>query len=394
MKRCDNLILSYLYLSSIVSLIIIFSSPIYAQDDIFENTSDFLVPPAIPNIEYSNMIEVVFTITDAQNMNISDVHADIEITNKKSGEKIRTLQYIKGNKLMLELHNGSYDITVGLDNINTSGFDYYSKKTFIAYSSHQEYFMFFPIGSVRGSVTYEDGSIATNANVKIECAGKYGEISETTTDNYGSFSKDYVPVGNCVIYAKKDGRVDKKQITVNHGEISVVDLAISKNYTITYIILIIILVFSIGAAVFYMRSSRQKNSVILDAEKNKNQAEDLSQPKNAEPDTTQLKIIQSNLTQQTNTGKQEIIGDAVNDIAKRSTRQEDILKTLNEKEKKVVEFLLSEDNSYQNKIVYSTGIAKTSMVRIIEGLEKKNIIKVELIGNTKKLKLTDWFLEK
>ncbi|MEM4259902.1 MAG: hypothetical protein QXG00_01570 [Candidatus Woesearchaeota archaeon] len=342
-----------------------------AQEEIFENTTNRLMPPAIPQIEYSDLIEVIFLIVDTQNNNINDVHADIIIESKTSGEKLRTLQYIKGNRLFLQLHNGTYRISIGLNNITTQGFDYYSEKTITIISAKQEYFVFFPIGSIIGSVKYEDGSVAVNANVKFECGGKYGDISESSTDSYGSFNKDYVPIGNCIVYAKKDGKVDSKQIIVNQGEISYVELTISKNYSIFYIILTLFLIIVVGIIIFLFLKSSRKNSYIK-LIKNQNQSKETD-------------AIITNKNKEGSMGIQNV---------RKTTRVEDILKTLNEKERMVVEFLLKEDNAYQNKIVYSTGIAKTSLVRIIDILEKKNIINVEIVGNTKKIKLSDWFLEK
>ena len=69
------------------------------------------------------------------------------------------------------------------------------------------------------------------------------------------------------------------------------------------------------------------------------------------------------------------------------------MKTLKDRERKVVEFLLENENkSTQSKIRYETTIPKTSLIRIFESLENKNIIKIERVGKLKKIELTEWFL--
>jgi uncharacterized membrane protein len=68
---------------------------------------------------------------------------------------------------------------------------------------------------------------------------------------------------------------------------------------------------------------------------------------------------------------------------------------LNEKEKKIVNYLLENDNKgVQSCIRHETGIPRTSLSRCLKSLEIKKIIEVEKIGKAVKIKLTDWFLGK
>ena len=80
---------------------------------------------------------------------------------------------------------------------------------------------------------------------------------------------------------------------------------------------------------------------------------------------------------------------------------------LNANERKVVSFILDEQEKHvaktgsakgfylhQAKIVYGTGIAKTTLVRLLQSLEQKKIIEWEKAGKIKKVKLTEWFNSK
>jgi len=74
---------------------------------------------------------------------------------------------------------------------------------------------------------------------------------------------------------------------------------------------------------------------------------------------------------------------------------ETILKTLNKKEKAVVEFLLANTNkASQAKIRHATGIPRTSLSRVLQSLEGKKIVHVEKHGKMVNVALTDFFLGK
>ena len=77
------------------------------------------------------------------------------------------------------------------------------------------------------------------------------------------------------------------------------------------------------------------------------------------------------------------------------SRIKDIINTLNDKESLVVNFLLEHENkSTQSKLKYGVNIPKTTLSRLLEKLEAKNIINIERIGKAKKIELTGWFLGK
>ena len=70
------------------------------------------------------------------------------------------------------------------------------------------------------------------------------------------------------------------------------------------------------------------------------------------------------------------------------------MKTLNEKEKKVVDFLIENKETTQAKIYRNTGISKASLSRTTFSLENKRIIETQKIGKLKKIKLSKWFLKR
>jgi hypothetical protein len=78
-----------------------------------------------------------------------------------------------------------------------------------------------------------------------------------------------------------------------------------------------------------------------------------------------------------------------------SPGQKDIMKTLTENEKRIVEELLTEEKgSTQKKLSLVTGIPKATLSRTLRKLESKQIIEIKMYGNTNLILLTKWFLER
>lgn len=78
-----------------------------------------------------------------------------------------------------------------------------------------------------------------------------------------------------------------------------------------------------------------------------------------------------------------------------SLGQKDLIHTLTENEKKIIEELLkSRKGLTQKKISLLTGIPKSTLSRILKKLEIRNFIEKRDYGNTKIVKLTEWFLNK
>ncbi|MBI4020037.1 MAG: hypothetical protein HY367_01785 [Candidatus Aenigmarchaeota archaeon] len=78
-----------------------------------------------------------------------------------------------------------------------------------------------------------------------------------------------------------------------------------------------------------------------------------------------------------------------------SEAQGDILKTLSENERKVVETLLGDGGQLtQKKVFMKTGIPKSTLSRTIKSLQMKDLIEIYDVGLTNSLKLKKWFMEK
>lgn len=323
----------------------------------FEKSLMDIIPPPLPVEDIGgvdNKFQVDFTLHSySDQKSITDIHVFTEISNIGTKEAIKTLNYVGNNGVLsLALKEGDYKIVLKIDDINSLGKDFfYSVEKHISKNSDETIFLF-PVGSVRGTIYDSKNNLIRNAEVKAICSSNYDVDYQVSSDEFGSYTFEYLPIGQCKILAKFNSNIGSKNVEILQGNLQELDIKftnrLSQSFSSIFILLILFLILS---AIFFAYSIKNK--------KGKSKKND--------------GVI-----------KPEII---------KNNRTNDILKTLNEKERKVVELLLQNNNSStQAKIRYGTLIPKTSLIRVFHSLESKKIIIVESVGKLKKIKLTEWFL--
>ena len=309
-----------------------------------------IAPPEIPNseIQQDKESEMVYLyLEDWNNQKIDHIHLNIYLKTDQYTKK--TLMYVEKNYIELSLKPGLYEVILKGDSLETPGGDYYYEGLIDIAEGTNTTLKFLPVGSVRGVVQYND-ELVENAMLKFECGKNYGDLQNILSDEFGSFSNDYLPVGNCQIYARNNGRVGfVDNVQISSGNITSVIVNLNKktlqelNIFVFALILVVTLIIIL---VFYKTQSRIAKKTAKKQNQNHNK------------------------------------------------RAEDLLKTFNSKEQKIVKLLMDKGELYQNRIVYDTGIPKTSLTRILLGLEQKKAVQITKYGKTKKVKLSNWFLNK
>lgn len=263
-------------------------------------------------------------------------------------------------------------IEMTADSTKTSGKDYYNA---IEYGGEKE-IMLFPAASLRGIVKDSLDNIVGFAELKFACKPLPKISHPLQADKFGTFST-ITPTGKCKVYASYENALGFEEITLEQGELRDIEIKLDKTiitikekksytgYGIAVLIAAVIL-----AVILYFAVRRKKaRHTVKKVRKETKQAHTQKAP---EKEAKQEK-------------KQE---------QKVSKRSEDIIKTLNQKEKEVVNYLqLNKGEINQASIRHNTGIPRTSLSRIMISLENKNIIKVRKEGKAVKISLTDWFLE-
>ena len=288
---------------------------------------------------------IKYSLRDIESKNpVKDVLIDITAVNKNTGEEYTLSNYLTENSISIDRDSGNYKIIIKADDLNTAGKDFYFEDDIELNDNLQREALLFSVGTLRGSVLDELDNLV-KSDLKFECSKNYGEEKPLYTDKYGFFNVDYMPIGECRIIASQGDSAGKINILIEKGKISNLEIKLEKLkksniYIYMSFIVLILLIFFLHK----LKSKAPKK------QKSKKQ------------------------------------------INKRSL---DIIKTLGSKEKQVVEFLLS--NKYystQANIMHNTKIPKTTLIRILDSLKNKKIIDIEVLGKTKKIKLTMWFLEK
>ena len=311
-----------------------------------------ITPPLIPDDKERFSLDLTLKDYNTKNI-IGDIHVNINRIDLVSKKEINTLQYVDKNGILrLMLNSGSYEITLKIDDLTTSGKDYFIEFKKEINANYEGRLYLLPIGSIRGIVYDNKKEVIKEAIVNFDCIGDYGDFKNKVTDESGSFSSYWLPAGSCKISAISDDEVGYEQITLSKGELKNIEIVLSKRLSSKNKIYfgIIIIIFLI--LIYFILSKKIKKYDIIKETPKK-------------------------------------------DASKLTNRQDDIIKTLKEKENNIVDFLLKNNNeSASSKIRYGLGIPKTSLSRVLLGLEFKNIIKIEKIGKLKKIKLTAWFLGK
>ncbi len=289
---------------------------------------------------------------------VKEVLIEANVKNLGTNEELYLNYYLESNRILLNLKNGSYEIIIKVDKLNTKGKDYYSKEKIEVSEKLEKEIPLLPVGSLTGIVKDNLNNLVKGASLKFDCEKEYGQINPETTDKFGSFSNKFIPTGECKIIATYKDLIGSNKFNIKQGELLDIEIILEKSIvseSSSFFLIILIALIITAVAISYKKISKAKTRSFKK--------------------TTKEKEIKAK--------------------ASLNKRAEDIIKTLNEREKQVVDHLLNSNlASSQAKIRYNTKIPKTSLSRVLESLKNKKIIEIDSIGKLKKVKLTSWFLEK
>ncbi|MBD3259161.1 hypothetical protein GF371_00860 [Candidatus Woesearchaeota archaeon] len=260
-----------------------------------------------------------------------------------------------------EYEEGDRDVEVIADNPATPGIDYFACFDLITMDN---IVYLPPTATLKGIVKDKLDNVVKNADLKFECSRACIDFP-SMTDKFGSFSVNALGTGHCKIYANYKDAMGFVSLDLEKGDLKDIEIELDKTvleikepkgsiYEWPIIIAIILVV----AGMLFMKYRPRKKKATKSAEVKK----EARREERAE---------------------------------KRSKRSEDIIQTLNKKEKQVVEFLMANNNQiHQAKIRHGLGIPRTSLARLVESLQRKKIVSVQKEGKAVRIKLTEWFLGK
>ncbi len=305
---------------------------------------------------------VVLALRDiSTNDVITNVVAEVRIDERS----MAVTQYVdEENPLGLVLADGDYSVTILADRPFTDGKDYFKMESVTVSNTLAKSIYLYPVGSLRGIVKDAFDNVVGEADLRFECANDIGAEFPSSTSNFGSFMVDSMPVGSCKIFANLGEAVGFTEVDVEQGNIAEVEIMLDKTIIfegsgiraseVLAFLLIVAIVAYVGYKLLKQKPAKAKKIVHRQARK---------------------------------TEKKE--------AKEKGSRARDLLKTLNSREKKIVEHLMQQKGEVlQSNVRHNTGVPRTSLSRILKSLEAKNILQVKSVGKVVKIGLSDWFLEK
>jgi LPXTG-motif cell wall-anchored protein len=293
---------------------------------------------------------VILEIEDINTGNlITDAHIRLMLDDGE--DTLATLRFVgEDGKMDLQLSPGSWSLTLRLDITSTVGKDYYSYLELMVNRNINQTVFMQPVGSLMGEVIDENNNLIPDASIKFNCGGDYGHLGTLNTDEFGSFSADWLPVGSCRVSALNGNKAGSANVQIAQGQLSEVTITLSKgvapnNEDYTWMAALIGLILAIAGFLIY----RRKKKPTLPEEP-------------AEP-------------------------------VKRNGHMDNILHAIDENERRIVEALMEEGGkSQQNKLGRKLDMPKSSLSRAVSGLASRDIVKTEKLGRIKRIELSEWFL--
>ena len=328
----------------------------------------FLIPIVLAQNE-SESANVVLTFVDAVSKEPID---EVYVRTELNGE---TANYFleKDQTLKLKLNPGEYRLKVLIDDPDTRSYDYYGETFLTLEGSLVKVIYLYPVGSLDGFVKDKLDTVIADADLKFDCNNIFSVNYPKNSDKFGSFSLDYVPIGNCKVYGSYKDSLGVEETEIKQGEENFVEVKLDtvlippkdKSYSLFGVGILIVLLSAIASVLFYYFNRKTKTL----EKREKNEEKEISELKE------ELKEVKS-----------------LEDLTK---REKDIFKTLRDNEKKIVEFLVvQKEPVYFSKIHYKTGLSKGSLFRNLRTLERKNIVITIKEGKVRRVGLSDWFLGK
>ena len=319
----------------------------------------------LPLIEAQGETVIGFTFVDTISKEIiSDAFVKFEV----DGE---TYNYYLGKEevLKINLKEGDYPLKFLVNKPLTEGYDYYGVKNVFLRENQIQVIYTYPGGSLSGSVKDRLNTALPEADLKFDCNKAISIDYPKKTDQFGSFSLEYAPIGVCKIYANFEDHLGMQEVEIRPGVKTFIDIKLDtvvanpnqNNFLFLGGLLFALLIL---AVVLF----RYKDKIRGLTKKRKQEEKEI---KSLKEEIKEIKNL-DNL----------------------GPRGKDIFKTLRKNEKIIVEFLTEQKEPvYFSKIHYKTGLSKGSLSRNVKSLESKDIVKTFKEGKIRRIKLSEWFLE-
>ncbi len=313
------------------------------------------------------------------------------------GDGVVERMILTSNTVSISVPEGEKNVLFIVDFLETPTKDYFGEKVISSVTVGETVeVLVFPIGYVQGRVVDSADNLIGNANLLFECSHGFTILYPLVTDSIGGFRVPNMPVGTCHISASLRDKVGSSDILIERGKVANLDIILTQDVRhISWFFIvggIVLGVLLIGGGWYWFRFVKVKKRVVrghsrLRRKKKYAVGDEINGGDNNGGDNNG-----GGMKSDADEADSSSVFSSSNEI---SSHTSIILQTLSEKEKMIVEYLISCDGtSSAATIRHACHIPRTSLLRIISGLERKKLVSVEKMGKMVKVTLTSLFLGK
>ncbi len=282
--------------------------------------------------------------------------------------------------VILSLKKGSYEIDSLLDNPSTPGVDFASTASLAVPSDENATLIFYPSGSVAGKIIFS-GSPVSGASVRVSCpfsAFDYSRINggdSALAGEAGDFLFRALPAGTCVISSSAGQLAGSSEVQVSPGQVSSASVEVERKAEpegIGWLPILIVCVGALALAAIWLYSKKRGGA-----------AQGASGAQKAKPRKSARKRVEEGAVAPAKQAPYRK-ADAQPEEEKfnaSNPKAAAVLATLSEREREIVKFLFKcNGKALRSQMQHKLLIPKTSLLRNLRSLERKNIVKLIPFG--------------
>jgi len=281
-----------------------------------------------------------------------------------------TYRLITGREgaLLLQLGDGNYLLGATLDDMATPGVDFASSAELSVPAQRNLTLIFYPSGSVAISVL-EGGKAVPGAEMHVSCSSDWFDYSlmnaGARAGEAGNHLFRALPAGACIISASTQAAAGSRQVEVEPGQLLNATVELSPKAMAVPDIMAAVAAIVVIAALAYALVSRMK------PEQKENAAAEKKESKRQANSKAASRVQQV----------AKPAAYAPSGFDAKSGKADAVLSTLSEREADIVRFLMSSGGkSKRSTMQHKLLIPKTSLIRNLRSLERKNIVALTPFG--------------
>jgi len=316
--------------------------------------------------------------------------AGMPVSITASGSANATYRLITGREgsLLLQLASGEYQLDSVLDDMATPGPDFASTAQLSVPAQGNLTLVFYPAGSVAASVL-EGGSPVPGADIRVSCPSDWFDYAAldgakgARFDDSGGFLFRALPIGTCVISASTQTSAGSSQVQVEQGKIANVQVSLSPKALVLPDIAQLAVAAVVAAALLYLLFAGKKRTHApeggqatgMQGQKAPRKMKASTRAKSGHSTMPLSGAGSAKAKAPAASPRQALLFDANGEKARA------VLSTLSEREAGIVRLLMaSGGKSKRSTMQHKLLIPKTSLLRNLRSLERKNIVRLEPFG--------------